>query len=71
MLDSTGKLSLLLILYNFLAFSKIFTLYHTITTLLDTSKLKEFADDSFTFDKKGKKFFNLVGDTGNRRNCLL
>ena len=30
------------------------------TTIPDSSKLKEFADDNFKFDKKGRKFFQLV-----------
>ena len=33
------------------------------TTILDSSKLKEFADDNFKFDKKGRKFFQLVENT--------
>ena len=32
-------------------------------TNLDTSKLKEFADDSFKFDENGKKFSKWVENT--------
>ena len=28
--------------------------------ILDTSKLEEFADDIFEFDKKGRKFFKRI-----------
>ena len=30
---------------------------------LDTSKLKEFADDNFKFDENGRKFFKQVENT--------
>ena len=30
---------------------------------LDTSKLKEFADDNFKFDENGRKFFKWVENT--------
>ena len=28
--------------------------------MLDSSKLKEFADDSFKFDENGRKFYKMV-----------
>ena len=31
--------------------------------ILDSSKLKEFADDNFKFDKNGRKFFKPVENT--------
>ena len=31
--------------------------------ILDSSKLKKFADDNFEFDKNGKKFFKQVENT--------
>ena len=31
--------------------------------ILDSSKLKEFADDNFKFDENGKTFSNRVGNT--------
>ena len=42
------------------------------TKILDSSKVKEFADNNFKFDENGRKFFK----TGRkhcrkRRNCLL
>ena len=42
--------------------------------ILDSSKLKEFADDNFKFDeneKKKKKLSKQVENTGKRRNCSL
>ena len=40
------------------------------TTNLDSSKLKEFADDNFEFEESGRKFSKQVGNTeGKRRNC--
>ena len=37
-----------------------------------TSKLKEFADDNFKFDKNGRKLSKHVENTvGKRRNCSL
>ena len=50
------------------------TKYLTIsqTTNLDSSKLKEFADDNFNFDKNGRNFSKWVVKTaGERTNCLL
>ena len=35
------------------------------------SKLKEFADDNFTFDENGRKFSKRVENTGKRRYCSL
>ena len=43
-------------------------------TLLDSSKLKELADDNFTFDENGRQFSRKVENTvgkGGRRNCSL
>ena len=34
--------------------------------ILDSSKLKEFADDNFKFDKYGKKFSKRVENTGGK-----
>ena len=31
--------------------------------ILDSSKLKEFADDNFKFDKNGRKFFKRIENT--------
>ena len=40
--------------------------------ILDYSKLKEFADDNFTFDKNGKKVLETGRKRrGKRRNCSL
>ena len=40
--------------------------------ILDSYKLKEFADDNFKFDENGRKLFKQVENTvGKRRNCLL
>ena len=44
------------------------------TTNLDSSKLKEFADDNFRFDKNGRKVSKRVENRkqrGKRRNCSL
>ena len=32
--------------------------------ILESSKLKEFADDNFKFDEKGRKFFKQVENMG-------
>ena len=39
--------------------------------MLDTFKLKEFADDNFRFDEIGKHLSNWVENCGKRRNCSL
>ena len=39
--------------------------------ILDSSKLKEFADDNFKFDENGRKLSKQVENCGKRRNCLL
>ena len=39
--------------------------------ILDSSKLKEFADDNLKFDENGGKFSNREENTGKRRNCSL
>ena len=39
--------------------------------ILDSSKLKEFADDNFKFEENGRKFSKRVENTGKKRNCLL
>ena len=40
--------------------------------LLDTSKLKAFADDNSRFNENGRKFFKrLKKHCGKRRNCSL
>ena len=39
------------------------TLTHYQTTILDSSKLKEFADDNFKFDENGKKLSKRVENT--------
>ena len=41
------------------------------TSNLDSSKLKEFADDNFKFDTSDKKFSKKLENTGKRRNCSL
>ena len=33
------------------------------TTILDSSKLKEFADDNFKFGENGRKFYQRVENT--------
>ena len=38
--------------------------------ILDSSKLKESADDNFKSDEIGRKFSEKVKNTGKRRNCL-
>ena len=47
-------------------------LYKPITRqqILDSSKLKEFADDNFKFDENGRKLSKWVENTVGR-NCLL
>ena len=37
--------------------------------ILDSSKLKEFADDIFKFNDDSRTFFERVENTGKRRNC--
>ena len=41
--------------------------------ILDSSKLREFADNYFKFDENGRKFSKQVENTagGKRRNCLF
>ena len=40
--------------------------------ILDSLKLKEFADDNFKFDENGRKFSEMVKKhCGKRRNCSL
>ena len=39
--------------------------------ILDSSKLKEFADDNFKFDENGRKLSKRVENTGKRINCSL
>ena len=39
--------------------------------ILDSSELKEFADNNFKFDKNGIKTPEQVENTGKRRNCTL
>ena len=39
--------------------------------ILDSSKLKEFADDNSKFDENGKKLSKQVENCGKRRNCSL
>ena len=40
--------------------------------ILDSSKLKEFADDIFKFDENGRKLFKMGRKHfGKRRNCSL
>ena len=40
--------------------------------ILDSSKLKDFVDDNFKFDKNGRKLSKLVKKhCGKRRNCSL
>ena len=41
------------------------------TTILHSSKLKEFADDNFYFDENCRKFSKQVENTGKSRNCSL
>ena len=35
-------------------------------TILDSSKLEEFADNSFKFDENGRKFFTWVENTAGK-----
>ena len=46
-------------------------LTHYQTTNLDSSKLKEFADDNFKFDENGKVIQTGRKQCGKRRNCSL
>ena len=40
--------------------------------IIDSSKLKEFAEDNFKFDEKGRKFLKRVENTvGKGENCSL
>ena len=39
--------------------------------ILDSSKLKDFAEDNFKFDENGITFSKWVENTGKRRNCSL
>ena len=40
--------------------------------ILDSSKLKDFADDNFKFNKNGRRLSkSLENNVENRRNCLL
>ena len=40
--------------------------------ILDSSKLKDFADDNIKFEENSRKLFKPVENTvGKRRNCLL
>ena len=39
--------------------------------ILDSSKLKEFAEDNFEFNENGRKFSKRLENTGKRRNCSL
>ena len=43
--------------------NKYFELTHLKRQTLDSSKLKEFADDNFKFDEKGRKFSKQVENT--------
>ena len=45
-----------------LLFCKLFPKQH----ILDSSKLKEFADDNFKFDKNGRKFSRQVENTAGK-----
>ena len=40
-------------------------------TNLDSSKLKELADNNFKFDENGRKLSKRVGNTEKRIKCLL
>ena len=35
--------------------------------ILDSSKLREFADDNFKFEENGRKFFKWVWNTAGKR----
>ena len=39
--------------------------------ILDSSKLKDFADDNLKFEENGRKLSKWVENTGKRRNCSL
>ena len=39
--------------------------------ILDSSKLKEFADNNFKLGENGRKFSERVENTGKRINCSL
>ena len=50
----------------------IFTPCNIVTQILDSSKLKEFADGDFKFDKHGRKFSKKgTKHCGKRRNGSL
>ena len=54
--------------YSLLIFSEPFPKRQ----ILDSSKLKEFADDTFRFDENGGEFFQMGRKhCGKRRNCSL
>ena len=38
---------------------------------MESSKLKEIADDNFEFDENGRKFSSVGKTGGKRRNCSL
>ena len=42
-----------------------------IRQILDSSKLKEFADDNFKFDENGRKLYERVENTGGGKEKLL
>ena len=56
----------------FLGFTSNDPLTITRQQILDSSKLKEFADDNFKFDENGRKLSKQVENTvEKRRNCSL
>ena len=61
---------------NKMLVTSIFSFLHNLLTLsqtqiLDSCKLKDFADDNFKFDENGRKFSKWIENTGKRRNCSL
>ena len=49
----------------------LYTLTLSQTTILDSSKLKEFADYNFEFDENGRKLSKRLENRGKRTNCWL
>ena len=60
----------LLYRFPFLIVSNLFNPFPK-RQILDSSKLKELADDNFKFDENGREFHKWVENTGKKRNCSL
>ena len=73
--------NILLLSQSFFSMIKTFNLHYSLGSInlpfpkwqiLDSSDLKEFADDSFKFDDIDGNFYKRIETTcGKRRNCLL